>query len=128
MRKILHESLYINTSSKAIICSNVPKSLTTLQDEVRIWTTDPSSFVCGTTDLVVGDEDTLRKNLYNVQFTRCFETAYILNTNIFTPRVLIDTSGFIGSGVDFEDVTLVACMGCQQISFISFKKWVDVVG
>ena len=111
MRKILCESLSIQTSSKAIISGNVAKSLTTLQDEVRIWMTDPSAFVHGATALVVGGEDTIRKKLYAVQFTRRFETADIVTANMLTPRVLIGTSGCIGAGVDSEDITLVAHVG-----------------
>ena len=59
--------------------------------------TDPYSFMHGTIALVVGGEDAIRKKLHTVQFTRHFERADVVDTNFFTPRVLIGTSGFIGA-------------------------------
>jgi hypothetical protein len=111
LKRILHESLSQTIFSKAIICGNVAKSLSSIQDEVRIWMTDPKSYMHGTTVLVVGSEDTIRKKLYTIQFTRRFEANEIEDRTVFTPRVLIGTSGCIGAGVDCNDVHLVARMG-----------------
>ena len=82
--------------SKAIICGNIAKYLSALQDDVRIWMTDPKTYMHGVTTLVVGSEDTIRKKLYTVEFTKRFEEKDIVDRDVFTPRILIGTSGCIG--------------------------------
>ena len=106
--KILCKSLSFKTSSKAIVCGNVVKSLGMLQDDARIWMIEPSSFVHGTTSLVFGGEYIILKKHQTVQFTRHFERSDIVDVNSLTPRVLIGASVCISTGVDCVNVTLVA--------------------
>lgn len=72
MKGVLHDFLKDNINDKAIICVNVAKQLTDLQDEVRIWMTDPKKLIHGTTVFVVGPEDTEQKKLYTVSFMSHF--------------------------------------------------------
>ena len=100
-----------NNKAKGIICGNVAKSLIAIQDEVRLWMTNPSSKIHGTTALVIGSEDTVRKQLCTVQFTSSFSNEEIEDPTVFTPRILIGTSGCIGAGIDCDDISLVARLG-----------------
>ena len=111
LKQQLHSYLSCNIKAKAIICGNVAKSLIAIQDEVRLWMTDPSSIIHGTTALVIGSEDTVWKKLYTVQFTSSFSNEEIEDPTVFTPRILIGTSGCIGAGIDCDDISLVARLG-----------------
>ena len=73
--------------------------------------TDPKSFAYGSTALVIGPEDAIRKKLHTVNFTRHFMKDEIEDPTMFTPRAFIGTSGRVDSGVDCDDVSLVAMMG-----------------
>ena len=100
-----------NIKAKAIICGNVAKSLIAIQDEVRLWMTNPLSIIHGTTALVIGSEDTVRKQLHTVEFTSSFSNEQIEDPAVFTPRILIGTSGCIGACIDCDDISLVARLG-----------------
>ena len=110
----------VKISSKAIICENIAKHVGTLQDDVRIWMTDPSSFMHGTSALVVGGGNNSKK-LHDVQLIRFFERAGIVDMNVLTPRVLICTLGRIGAGSDCDDVALVARIGMPTNLIIFFQ-------
>ena len=111
LKQQLHSYLSCNIKAKAIICGNVTKSLIAIQDEVRLWMTDPSSIIHGTTTLVIGSEDTVRKQLHPVEFASSFSNEEIEDPTVFTPHILIGTSGCIGTGIDCDDISLVACLG-----------------
>ena len=96
---------------KAIICGNVAKRLTGLEDDVRILMTSPIDGFPGTTVLVIGSEDSIRKQLYTLAFTKTWSTSEIEDSSIFTPRVLLGTSGCIGTGIDCDDVHLMLRLG-----------------
>ena len=72
-----------------------------------MWMTSPTDGFSGTTALVVGSEDAIRKQLYTIAFTKKWSTADIEDPSKFTPRVLLGTSGCIGTGLDCDDVTLM---------------------
>jgi hypothetical protein len=73
--------------------------------------TSPRDGFAGTTVLVVGSEDAIRKQLYTIAFTKKSSIEDIKDTSKFTPRVLLGTSGCIGTGLDGKDVYLVICRG-----------------
>ena len=110
-KEYLKKYLTHDISWKAIICGNVAKKLSTLQDDVRIWMTSPSDGFAGTTVLVVGTEDAIRKQLYTIAFTKKSSTEDIEDSSKFTPRVLLGTSGCIGTGLDSDDVHLMIRLG-----------------
>ena len=73
--------------------------------------TCPNDGYVGTTALVVGKEDVVRKLLYTVAFTTTWSIEDINDTSKFTPRVLLGTAGCIGAGLDSNDVHLVQRVG-----------------
>ena len=107
LRKYLKPTI----TSKAIICGNVASKLVGLEEDVRMWMTSPTDGFSGTTALVVGSEDAIRKQLYTIAFTKKWSTADIEDPSKFTPRVLLGTSGCIGTGLDCDDVTLMVRLG-----------------
>ena len=114
-KKVIKDNLYLflknDIKSKAVVCSNTAKKVTELQDDVRRWMTCPTDGYVGTTALVVGKEDVVRKLLYTVAFTNTWTIDEINNTSKFTPRVLLGTAGCIGAGLDSNDVHLVQRVG-----------------
>lgn len=107
----LHQYLKNHIMSKAIICGNVATKLSGLEDDVRMWMTSPTEGYPGTTVLVVGNEDAIRKQLYTIAFTTKWTTHDIEDQKKFTPRVLLGTSGCIGTGLDCDDVHLMVRLG-----------------
>ena len=107
----LHQFLKTDIKSKAVICANTAKKVTELQDDVRRWMTCPQEGYVGTTALVVGKEDVVRKLLCTAAFTKLWSTEDIINSSQFTPRVLLGTAGCIGAGLDSDDVHLVQRIG-----------------
>ena len=107
----LNTFLKTKLKSKAVICSNTAKKVTELQDDVRRWMTCPATGYVGTTALVIGKEDVVRKLLYTVAFTKDWTNEEIDDTSIFTPRVLLGTAGCIGAGLDSNHVHLVQRVG-----------------
>ena len=114
-KKLIKDNLYLflknNIKSKAVVCSNTAKKVTELQEDVRHWMTCPTDGYVGTTALVVGKEDVVRKLLYTVAFTKTWSVDDINNSTKFTPRVLLGTAGCIGAGLDNNDVHLVQRVG-----------------
>ena len=110
-KEYLKQYLRHNITWKAIICGNVANKLQALQDDVRMWMTSPTEGFAGTTVLVVGSEDAIRKQLYTIAFTKKSSKEEIEDTSKFTPRVLLGTSGCIGTGLDSDDVHLMVRLG-----------------
>ena len=110
-KEYLKQYLRDNITWKAIICGNVAKKLIPLQDDVRMWMTSPTEGFPGTTVLVVGSEDAIRKQLYTIAFTKKSTIDDIKDASKFTPRVLLGTSGCIGTGLDCDDVHLMLRLG-----------------
>jgi hypothetical protein len=107
----LNEYLKTNLASKVIICGNVATKLTGLEDDVCLWMTSPTEGIPGTTVLVVGSEDAICKQLYTIAFATKWSIVDIEDPTKFTPRVLLGTSGCIGTGLDSSDVHLMLRLG-----------------
>ena len=107
----LKQYLKDNIKAKAIVCGNVAKRLIGIEDDIRMLMTSPIDGFAGTTVLVVGSEDVIRKQLYTLAFTKRWSNADIEDSSKFTPRVLIGTSGCIGTGLDCDDVHLMLRLG-----------------
>ena len=65
----------------------------------------------GTTVLVIRSEDTISKQLYTLAFTKTWSRSDIEDSSKFTPRILLGTSGCIGTRIDCDDVHLVIYLG-----------------
>ena len=114
-KKVVKDNLHLflkpDAKSKAVVCSNTAKKVTESQDDVRQWMTCPTDGHVGTTALVVGKEDAVRKLLYTVAFTTTWSVEDINDASKFTPRVLLGTSSCIGAGLDSNDVHLAQRVG-----------------
>ena len=59
----------------------------------------------------MGSEDAICKQLYALAFTKTWANSEIEDSSKFTPRVLLGTSGCVGTGVDCDDVHLMLRLG-----------------
>ena len=95
------------SNTKAIIYSNVSTQVVSMREKLDNWLDDPDS-LDGDTIIINGELPSEWKLISSQLFTnKRYNLDEQMANNLFTPRILIATSGCIGAGLDCSDVVLV---------------------
>jgi superfamily II DNA helicase RecQ len=109
IKEQLKQYLVGNDTNKAIIYSNISSQVTSMREKLDIWLDSPDSFD-GDTISINGDLPSEWKLISSQLFTNEYHSNHIeqeIDNNVFSPRILLATSGCIGAGLDCSQVVLV---------------------